>query len=251
MHGCMESFGTSNSGALNPRTWMWLGVTHYSKQNIQRDLRALRTINPLRYLQGQKGSLKHLVSNLQATHESPSLAEQKKWKDGLSQLAFTTRPISMLPSWCLWRPEDFVLLEGSDGRGWKMVEADPGRPWSPKGSRWWTFAWCFPSPWFATAVRNTTTQAAWKAMWKCSLVAKGTPTYPWSIRQASTNPQNERFFFINCWLGVWGINPWKSYELVFHGHISLSLSLSLSICVHTYKYIYDSWLAGFGGLCSL
>lgn len=65
---------------------------------------------------------------------------------------------------CYW-----MLLEG-DGRGWKMVEAEPGRPWSPKGSRWWTFAWCFPSPWFATAVRNTTTQAGWKAMWKWSQI---------------------------------------------------------------------------------
>ena len=32
-----------------------------------------------------------------------------------------------------------------------------------------------------------------------------TPTYPWSIPQASPNPQLERNSFINRWLKVWGM----------------------------------------------
>jgi len=35
-------------------------------------------------------------------------------------------------------------------------------------------------------------------------LSKRTPTYFWSIPQASPNHQYNRNSFINCWWGVWG-----------------------------------------------
>ena len=199
MYGCMESFGTPNSGALN--IYLYINLT---ERHTLAEHRKEIFVNLLRYLQGQKGVLKHLVSNLQGCPMNPPLCRAANFaKDGLSQLVFTTHPISMLPSWCLWRPGGWDVLLDVTGVGWQGLEDGWSRTLQalkPKGQQMMNIRMMFPFTMVCDSCKEYNYTGGLESnvemIAKFQLLAKRTSPYPWSIPQLCTPKpaQNEGFF---------------------------------------------------------
>lgn len=103
MYGCMESFGTPNSGALN--IYLYINLT---ERHTLAEHRKEIFVNLLRYLQGQKGVLKHLVSNLQGCPMNPPTLPSCKFCKGWT---FTAG---------VYYPPDFDASKLMPVKAWRM-----------------------------------------------------------------------------------------------------------------------------------